>query len=501
MENDHEAVPAATAEAAPTTEFTMEDGKQLVEEVNSKRPREDDPAGSSDIPDKPTKRPRENNADDENDEQGEEEEGAGDNPNAANSANGEGKQLSKNQQRKLRRQMMRTERKQQQKLERRDKKHEKNAAKQQERMKKAEELAESMGVDVDEALLFIKKQEAQQKAKPYKPAPVPIAIIIDCDFEKYMHDNELVSLSGQITRGYSMNRGGRYVSHLLVSSWGGKLKERFETTLRNTHKHWRGTKFVEGDFVEAGKVAWDIMTGPKGGRLCPALDGEKPVKEEATSDQSTEQQIQEQNTIGNITEVQVSEQQIEEVAATKMETDKDKVQEAVKGTATASGAQPEAREFSTDSIVYLSADSPNILDKLEPNTSYVIGGLVDRNREKGLCQRRAEEKGIRTAKLPIGKYMEMASRQVLATNHVVEIMSKWLETRDWGEAFVAVIPKRKGGQLKHEAEEDKQKQAAAEGDAAGKDVVKPGATVEDIVEEGNGEQQVDGQSDVTDVKP
>lgn len=56
--------------------------------------------------------------------------------------------------------------------------------------------------------------------------------------------------------------------------------------------------------------------------------------------------------------------------------------------------------------------------------------------------------GIPTAKLPIGEYMTMQSRSVLAVNHVVEIMLKWLETGDWGEAFLSVIPKRKEAKLR-----------------------------------------------------
>ncbi|KAI5289943.1 tRNA (guanine(9)-N(1))-methyltransferase [Ascosphaera aggregata] len=98
-------------------------------------------------------------------------------------------------------------------------------------------------------------------------------------------------------------------------------------------------------------------------------------------------------------------------------------------------------------IIYLSSDSPNTLTELKPYCTYVVGGLVDKNRHKGVCYRSALENGVKTAKLPIGDYIKMASRQVLTTNHVVEIMIKWLELGDWGEAFQMVIPKRKGGVL------------------------------------------------------
>ena len=73
---------------------------------------------------------------------------------------------------------------------------------------------------------------------------------------------------------------------------------------------------------------------------------------------------------------------------------------------------------------------------------------MDKNRHKGICYRQATERGIKTAKLPIGDYIQMASRSVLTTNHVMEIMLRWLEIGDWGEAFMQVIPQRKGGQLK-----------------------------------------------------
>ena len=114
-----------------------------------------------------------------------------------------------------------------------------------------------------------------------------------------------------------------------------------------------------------------------------------------------------------------------------------------------SDAKPEDGE-----IIYLSSDSENTLTELKPYSTYIVGALVDKNRHKAVCYKHAVEKGIKTAKLPIGQYIEMAHRPVLATNHVVEIMLRWLEVRDWGEAFMKVIPTRKGGALKGKKSED-----------------------------------------------
>ncbi|KAJ5766914.1 uncharacterized protein N7511_004530 [Penicillium nucicola] len=124
--------------------------------------------------------------------------------------------------------------------------------------------------------------------------------------------------------------------------------------------------------------------------------------------------------------------------------------------------QPDAKPEDGE-VIYLSSDSDNTLTELKPYSTYIIGALVDKNRHKAVCYKQAVAKGIKTAKLPIGQYIEMSHRSVLATNHVVEIMLKWLECRDWGEAFMKVIPQRKGGTLKGK---DGQQVTEAEAEAA-----------------------------------
>ncbi|KAL2752167.1 hypothetical protein ACRALDRAFT_1073037 [Sodiomyces alcalophilus JCM 7366] len=302
--------------------------------------------------------------------------------------------LSKNQLRKLKRKAQWEEAREERKHKRREKRHERAARR---RSEKEALLAEASAAGIDPATVL------PAKPKPVAATRVPVALIIDCDFEEFMREGELISLSSQVTRCYSDNRRSPVQAHLYVSSYKGKLRERFETTLASQHVHWKGVKLMEGDFVEAARDAAEAMRGPQGGEMIDLLkgDGGKPALRRDESDPTPQAE-----------------------------------------------PEPEPTTEELKSIVYLSAESPNTLDRLEPNTSYIIGGLVDRNREKGLCHRRARERGIRTAKLPIGEYLQMASRRVLATNHVVEIMLKWLELGDWGKAFLEVIPRRKGGVLK-----------------------------------------------------
>ncbi|KAL7923233.1 tRNA-methyltransferase domain-containing protein [Trichoderma austrokoningii] len=294
-------------------------------------------------------------------------------------------------------------------LKRLRKQEEWDAGKDDRRKRRKEKRHERKTRVRDERAALIAQGVDPAELKRKKPVSTlaPVGIIVDCDFEDYMMDKERVSLSSQVTRAYSDNKAARYRSHLWVAGFNKGIAKRFHEVLGDQHKNWKGIWFDEGDYIScAAKIRQRMnATDGSGGEMTESLQWSLD----------------------------------EPSAWTRDETDPFPIP----------GPEPPLDEANKD-VVYLSSDSPYTLERLEPNTCYVVGGLVDKNREKGLCYRRAREKGIRTARLPIGQFMVMQSRQVLATNHVVEIMLKWLECGDWGQAFLSVIPKRKGGKLRGE---------------------------------------------------
>ncbi|KAK4497045.1 hypothetical protein PRZ48_011494 [Zasmidium cellare] len=292
---------------------------------------------------------------------------------AINSSTGD-PPLSKNQMKKLRRKAEWESKRDERKAIRKEKE-----VARRERKKAAKQQAEANG----EA-----PAEPQRKPQPHA-VQLPVTIVIDCDFDDLMRDNERISLAAQITRCYSDNRKSLFRAHIVYSSFGGKLKERFDTVLNKNYLSFRGVRAVDTDFVETAEKAKDWMSAADGGKLAGMFS------KYADLDDEKREKLKEEG-----------------------------------------------------EVVYLSSEADEDLTELKPYSTYIIGGLVDKNREKGVCHRRATQRGIRTARLPIGQYMQMQSRKVLATNHVNEIMIKWLECGDWGEAFMKAIPKRKGGSLK-----------------------------------------------------
>lgn len=65
-------------------------------------------------------------------------------------------------------------------------------------------------------------------------------------------------------------------------------------------------------------------------------------------------------------------------------------------------------------VVYLTADGDEELADLRDDEMYVIGGLVDHNRHKGICLQKGREAGVRTAKLPLSDHMRLFGSKVCA---------------------------------------------------------------------------------------
>ena len=107
-----------------------------------------------------------------------------------------------------------------------------------------------------------------------------------------------------------------------------------------------------------------------------------------------------------------------------------------------------------NNIYYLTADSENNIQNIDNNATYIIGGIVDRNKYKGLSFNKAKELGINHGKFPIGEYLKLQSSQVLTTNHTFHILNEFSIKHDWKEAFISIIPKRK---QEHEDGEEEDK--------------------------------------------
>jgi tRNA (guanine9-N1)-methyltransferase len=286
---------------------------------------------------------------------------------------------------------------------------------------------------------------------------LPITFLIDCGFDGLMTERERISLGSQLTRCYSDNHKAAFQAHLVVSSWGGLLKERFDTVLDRHHENWRGVRFVADDFVQAAAMAKETMKGKSGGKLAGAFSSYAPESSRISNDEK--QQLDSSITAEKGTPPHTREAEpfesfklAEEQSGSGITSNSLEAKNSDKsGVEMAAANDSSLRSGSEDGeVIYLTSDSPYTLETLEPYKTYIIGGLVDKNRYKGICYKTACDKGVKTAKLPISQYMEMQSRFVLATNHVHEIMVKWLECGDWGEAFMQVIPKRKGGKLKED---------------------------------------------------
>ncbi|KAI9508903.1 guanine-1-methyltransferase-domain-containing protein [Russula earlei] len=271
------------------------------------------------------------------------------------------------------------------KLERRARE---KAAKKEKKRIKAERISAGEPLPEDE--------RAAKRAKlNHAKEPFAARVVLDLGFDDKMSDKEITSLCSQLAYVYSANRRSpNPFRSLLFTSLNGRTLARLEK-LNNGYKRWAGTEW----WTQGYDVLW--AQNSESGESSP---GDRENFRDAPSDKY----LGEDNCDGAKREKLLS------------------------------------TPVSRDQVVYLTADSSEVLEELTEGESYIIGGVCDHNRYKNLCLDKARESGVRTAQLPIGRFLShLPTRKVLTVNQVFEILVKWVETRDWEQSLYAVIPKRK----------------------------------------------------------
>ncbi|CDR96520.1 tRNA (guanine-N1)-methyltransferase family protein, putative [Babesia bigemina] len=99
--------------------------------------------------------------------------------------------------------------------------------------------------------------------------------------------------------------------------------------------------------------------------------------------------------------------------------------------------------FDPQNVTYLSADAEEVLDDISQEGIYVIGGIVDRNRLKGIALSRARYIGATCKRLPIKEHVQLTQSHVLSITACVSIILNYTANKNWTKALVESIPKRK----------------------------------------------------------
>ncbi|XP_020491527.1 tRNA methyltransferase 10 homolog C [Labrus bergylta] len=109
--------------------------------------------------------------------------------------------------------------------------------------------------------------------------------------------------------------------------------------------------------------------------------------------------------------------------------------------------------FPREQLVYLTADSPNVLRKFDHSKVYIIGALVDRSIQSGLSLANAKRLKLATARLPLDEFLhwEIGAKN-LTLDQMIRIMLTIKETGKWKEALKFVPQRKHDGFHQHKTE-------------------------------------------------
>lgn len=98
--------------------------------------------------------------------------------------------------------------------------------------------------------------------------------------------------------------------------------------------------------------------------------------------------------------------------------------------------------FPKDKIVLLTPDSPNVLDKYNPDDHYVISAIVDRGDMKPLTLSKAKRFDLHTARLPLEKYRSVRQNRVLTLDQIFNVLLDVKMFGNWDRAFNHVAARK-----------------------------------------------------------
>ncbi|KAF7659461.1 hypothetical protein LDENG_00297340 [Lucifuga dentata] len=99
--------------------------------------------------------------------------------------------------------------------------------------------------------------------------------------------------------------------------------------------------------------------------------------------------------------------------------------------------------FPRESLVYLTADSPNVLRTFDHTKVYIIGALVDRSIQSGLSLANAKRLKLATARLPLDEFLRWETgAKNLTLDQMMSIVLVLKDTGNWEEAL-KFVPQRK----------------------------------------------------------
>ena len=115
-----------------------------------------------------------------------------------------------------------------------------------------------------------------------------------------------------------------------------------------------------------------------------------------------------------------------------------------KGTETDTEPQP---HVPIQHLVYLSPDADEVLTDVDPDTMYVIGGIVDlAARGVAWSLPKANSLGIQTKRLPIREHLPSVTNQILNIDTVLKLLAEKYAGKDWEEALTNALPARQQGE-------------------------------------------------------